>query len=242
MAAPRPAATPISDDSSKATGGIHEGTAQPAACEPPVPDWFKPAACPGCQTPFPSEYWTHREVPCQRCGKWELNTGAGWSPLAGRDATGRSIASWMIHPPQWRRLLPQPPSAPGIASSPVSPATLVSPSAGSQSQETSPAIKSAPIVSHPEKSEEANRAKLSPSRQKAYGQFLRAVVASAHLNEATDREVYAWVADHLDDNEPLPEFSNWSRYLREARAAYGDSKNKHRAGRSGRSIVRPDEI
>ena len=79
----------------------------PSAGEFAVPDWFKPTACPGCRTPFASEYWTHPKVPCQACGKWELHTGVGWSPTARYDSTGSSISSWKIHPPRWHPLLPQ---------------------------------------------------------------------------------------------------------------------------------------
>jgi hypothetical protein len=89
----------------------------------------------------------------------------------------------------------------------------------------------------------ASESKLSPSRMKAYQQFLWAVNTNAELDGATDRDVYDWLKEHLDENESLPEFSAWSRYVRQAREAYGTSKHNRRAGRqTGRSIARPDEI
>jgi hypothetical protein len=83
---------------------------------------------------------------------------------------------------------------------------------------------------------------LSPSRKKAFGQFLRATDANTKLVGATDREVYEWIAAHLENCEKLPSFGTWTRYLREARATHGARKNNPRAGRSGRSTVPIDEI
>jgi hypothetical protein len=90
----------------------------------------------------------------------------------------------------------------------------------------------------------AGDAGLSPSRKKAYQQYQSAVKKIAELDGATDRQVYDWLGEHCDDeDEKLPPFSTWSRYLRHARAYYGTSKNTRRAGRqTGRSIVGSDEI
>lgn len=89
---------------------------------------------------------------------------------------------------------------------------------------------------------EANKPKLSPSRSTALKQFLSACSQNAALVGATDREVYDWIRENCNV-EDLPSFETWGRYLRDAKAAYGLSKNTSRNGRQrGRSIVRLDEI
>jgi hypothetical protein len=109
---------------------------------------------------------------------------------------------------------------------------------GEQPEETAAA--SEPETTEP--ADIASSAKLSPSRQKAYGQFLWAVRENAALDGAIDREVYDWLIENWKE-ERLPPFAAWCRYLRDARAAEGTSKYTPRAGRqSGRSIVRPDDI
>jgi hypothetical protein len=83
---------------------------------------------------------------------------------------------------------------------------------------------------------------LPPSRKKAYGQYLWAMKQHGALKGATDRQVYDWLEENIESDEKLPTFANWSRYLRDARRANDANKHKSRVGRSGRSIVRPDEI
>lgn len=100
-----------------------------------------------------------------------------------------------------------------------------------------------PATEENEQAEVTGSAGLSPSRRKAYQQHQWAVETNAELEGTTDRQVYDWLGEHLDENEQLPPFSTWSRYLRDARASYGTSKHTPQAGRkTGRSIVRPDEI
>jgi hypothetical protein len=100
-----------------------------------------------------------------------------------------------------------------------------------------------PATKETEQVEVTGGAGLSPSRRKAYQQHQWAVESNVELEGTTDRQVYDWLGEHLDENEQLPPFSTWSRYLRDARASYGTSKHTPRAGRkAGRSIVRPDEI
>jgi hypothetical protein len=94
-----------------------------------------------------------------------------------------------------------------------------------------------------EGTEGASRPSLSPSRQKAYSQYLHAIQQDTALAGATDRDVYDWLENNLDDGEDLPTFATWGKYVREARSAAGENKNRPRAGRdTGRSIVRPDQI
>jgi hypothetical protein len=87
-------------------------------------------------------------------------------------------------------------------------------------------------------------AKLAPSRMKAYGQYLDAMVKNpTELNGATDRVVYDWLKRHLEEDETLPTFATWSRYVRDAREFYETQKNLPRAGRlPGKSVVREDQI
>ncbi len=82
---------------------------------------------------------------------------------------------------------------------------------------------------------------LAPSRQKALSQYLDALSKCPHLKGATDREVYDWLREH-SDADTFPEFATWGRYLRDARKATGTGKYTPRSGRTGRSVVRPDEI
>jgi hypothetical protein len=90
------------------------------------------------------------------------------------------------------------------------------------------------------KTEEA-LASLPVSRRKAYGQYRDALRRNPDFgDEPTEEAVYNWVKEHWDPNDgKLPKFTTWSRYLREARAAVGEQKNKPRGGRpAGKSVVR----
>jgi hypothetical protein len=94
-----------------------------------------------------------------------------------------------------------------------------------------------------EDSEADCKTPLSPSRQKAYQQYLSAVASDPELGGATDRAVYNWLEAHLEEGDQLPSFSVWARYLRDARATHHTGKHTRRAGRkTGRNIVRPDQI
>jgi hypothetical protein len=94
-----------------------------------------------------------------------------------------------------------------------------------------------------EATENASKSELSPSRQKAYSQYLYAVQENAALDGASDQDVYDWLEQKLDEGETLPPFATWSRYLREVRGAHGTNKNQPRSRRdTGGSIVRPDQI
>jgi hypothetical protein len=114
---------------------------------------------------------------------------------------------------------------------------------GSESAPSTSSWASAPTSTLPAplESGEAKTASLSPSRLKAMGQYLDAVRKCPHLKGDTDQAVYDWVAEH-SDGDPLPPFATWSRYLRGARQATGTGKNTSRSGRTGRSVVGPDDI
>jgi hypothetical protein len=87
-----------------------------------------------------------------------------------------------------------------------------------------------------------NAPELAPSRQKAYAQYLSAVGQAPDLAGGTVRAVYEWLEKHNDD-DPLPPFATWERYVREARASLGTGKHRPRMGREhGRSIVRREDL
>jgi hypothetical protein len=83
---------------------------------------------------------------------------------------------------------------------------------------------------------------LPPCRKKAYSQYLWALEQNSELKGATDRQVYAWLEQKLESDERLPSLNSWLRYVRDARRAMGTNKHTSRAGRSGRSIVRSEQI
>jgi hypothetical protein len=84
-------------------------------------------------------------------------------------------------------------------------------------------------------------AALSPSRTKALSQYCDAIRRCPELQRETVRAVYDWIAEH-NDGDRLLSFATWERYLRTARKVTGTGKNTPRRGRTGRSIVGPDEI
>jgi two-component system NtrC family response regulator len=90
---------------------------------------------------------------------------------------------------------------------------------------------------------EAER-KLPLSRERAYRAFLDAVRREPSLKDGTDAEVFRWLkADGRGEDDGLPaSCETFQRYLREARAHYDAHKNTPRAGRTGRSVVRADEV
>jgi hypothetical protein len=90
----------------------------------------------------------------------------------------------------------------------------------------------------PTSSKPKGELKLSPCYLKALGGYKRAVDV---LGDCEDREAYDWLKEH-DEDRSLPNFATWARYLREARKRLGLPKNTPRYGRTGRSIVRPDEL
>jgi hypothetical protein len=84
--------------------------------------------------------------------------------------------------------------------------------------------------------------KLKPSRARAYSQWKNAVEQNAAFcDTTTDREVYDWVADH-DDDDVLPSFATWARYVGEARAYHGTPKYAPRVRATTRSTVKRDDI
>lgn len=79
--------------------------------------------------------------------------------------------------------------------------------------------------------------KLRPCASKAWTQYQIAIKSEAELK--TDQEAYRWYIDNFaDDDETLPEFATWVRYVREARAAKGKQKNRRGGAVETRSVVK----
>jgi hypothetical protein len=77
---------------------------------------------------------------------------------------------------------------------------------------------------------------LKPCVAKAYSQYKKAMEEKPELK--TDREAYDWYEENLEDDEKLPSFTTWTKYLRTARNAFDAQKNKRGLGVETRSIVR----
>jgi DNA-binding NtrC family response regulator len=86
--------------------------------------------------------------------------------------------------------------------------------------------------------------KLPLSRERAYRAYLDATRREPALAGGTDAEVFRWLKRDADGSEGLPaSCETFQRYLREARAFYGDRRNSPGAGRSlGRSVVRREDL
>ena len=80
-----------------------------------------------------------------------------------------------------------------------------------------------------------------PCDRKALAQWKWALRQKSEFSQETaDREVYDWLEEHWDEDK-LPAFESWTRYLRAGRLQSGDSKRPKRLHPSGRSIVRKEE-
>lgn len=74
---------------------------------------------------------------------------------------------------------------------------------------------------------------------KAYESFR---VAANALGQPIDREAYEWLKEYGHPAYKLPAYETWERYVRGARHLLGEQKNHPRHGRTGRSLVRPEEL
>jgi hypothetical protein len=95
---------------------------------------------------------------------------------------------------------------------------------------------------------EAKLTGCSPCEKQAYLQYHHAAL---HISQEksgtanrriTDQAAYRWLIRHGENYgiADLPKSETWVRYLRSARKKAGESKNRPRRGRGGRSIVRGD--
>jgi hypothetical protein len=80
------------------------------------------------------------------------------------------------------------------------------------------------------------QANLRPCDAKAWAQHRRAFEDNPELT--TDQAHYDWFIEHVaDEGELLPVFATWAKYVRQARAAVGEQKNKRGIGHETRSVV-----
>ncbi len=81
--------------------------------------------------------------------------------------------------------------------------------------------------------------------QKALAQYTAAADNAAATGHElkTDRDHYDWFLDNLaDDEEKLPSFETWSRYIGKARQLLDCHKNTPQNGRESRSVVPANRI
>ncbi len=84
-------------------------------------------------------------------------------------------------------------------------------------------------------------ATLRPCDDKAWSQYRRALEDNPELT--TDQAAYDWFIEHIaDEGETLPAFASWVKYVRLARAAAGEQKNKRGVGHETRSVVSPKRL
>ena len=87
-----------------------------------------------------------------------------------------------------------------------------------------------------------------PAMQKcwieAYQSFERAVSAIGGPEPSPRKGVWKWLQGHDPDNDyDLPDLATWEKYLRNYhRAMNGPAGNSSRAGRTGRSVVKKDDL
>jgi len=73
----------------------------------------------------------------------------------------------------------------------------------------------------------------------AYQSF---VFAESEIGKCTDREAYEWLQEEGPEEYELPAFDTWKRYVRIGRKHHGTQKNTSRKGRTGRSVIKSNEI
>lgn len=86
---------------------------------------------------------------------------------------------------------------------------------------------------------------LTKSQRLAYESYTYAITQKSALAEANDNDVYNWLKENgfsEDDSYELPSLETWKRHVRSGRKAYGTQKNTPRKVRTGRSIVKDDQI
>ena len=87
-------------------------------------------------------------------------------------------------------------------------------------------------------SEDSGSLNVKPAEMAAYQQHDRAIRESGE-QALTLRQAYDWLDLH---GEEMPVFDTWRVYVSRVRKAVSGFQNSPRAGRSGRSIKRPDEM
>lgn len=67
-------------------------------------------------------------------------------------------------------------------------------------------------------------------------------LAESKLGTCTDREAYDWLLEEAPQEYDIPGFDTWQRYVRAGRKHHGTQKNTSRKGRTGRSVIKDNEI
>jgi hypothetical protein len=81
---------------------------------------------------------------------------------------------------------------------------------------------------------------LKPCEEKAYWSYEHACEGLG--GNAADKEAYEWLCERGPAEYGLPKFTTWARHVREARRHHGTQRNRFRAGRTGRSVARENEM
>jgi hypothetical protein len=202
------------------SGNHRPGAASaPIKVEQSVGGMSDPFVCPGCCTRLSEHEQQLSSFVCPICHSWKYKSGILRVPVCGHVGTPPEII-W-THAPFWKPVDPR------------------------RHRAEAEHAEGTDAESQQERAESTEKrdADLRSVSLKAYQQYVWAVEQNAELNGATDRQVYDWLTEHLEEGEKLPIFSTWTRYVREARAATNTRKNNPRSGRHiGPSIVRHDEF
>jgi hypothetical protein len=86
--------------------------------------------------------------------------------------------------------------------------------------------------------------KLRPADLRYFAVHQHAIESAPHLKGANTRVVYNWLVDNSDEevHGKLPKYSTFKTSISKVRTAHDKSVNSPRRGRTGRSIVRQNEI
>lgn len=83
---------------------------------------------------------------------------------------------------------------------------------------------------------------LTKAERMAYQSYEHAISKKTELAEAKDDDVYNWLKENGLPDYELPSRDTWKRYVRQGRLTHGTQKTTQRKGRTGRSIVKVNQI
>jgi len=81
---------------------------------------------------------------------------------------------------------------------------------------------------------------LKPCEETAYWSYNHACEVLG--GNPGDKEAYEWLRERGPAEYTLPKFTTWARHVRAGRRHHGTQRNRFRAGRTGRSVVREKEV
>jgi len=94
----------------------------------------------------------------------------------------------------------------------------------------------------PAKTEQKEGDGLTKAERQAYQSYEYAISQKPKLADKTDDEAYNWLKENSLPDYELPSPETWKRYVRRGRWVNGTQKTSPRKGRTGRSIVKADQI